>query len=503
MPTATVERKPGIPPLQRACLFLGMAFYWSCSSISRNDYVIFRRTSSSSDVYATLFVFLIAMLTLGIAFYALRRPLENALVHRRWFVGALSPLASLALVPMLYTDPGSTDAYWPLRAASCFVLVGWYLVVTFAWCLSAVALGVREGVLTAVLTYVASCALSALYLLPSPWHDVFEVAAPTLSGLLWLKSPVRQEDSVAFSPGALKNFPLIAIVLCAVFYCVAGSVRDYVGYENFESAEGFRALVPLAVQAGSAAVLFVAFRLGFRSDANWQSFLTALVVAIIFFFGCLFVVVLGWVPAAKGGELLMSASYMCFKLLLLIFIVVVAESLQASVVTAFSVFFVSVATLFMFVVGTVLPFAVSLAGLDVYANRQTTLLVVAFGLITVTLVCLLRYVLANERSVVASSQKTASHEALQRIAQAHRLTPREVDVAALVLQGYSLKMVAQILYIAEGTVQTHMKNLYRKLGLHSKQELIALVNEGERAQADVGARTASKHTSRTGTSVLP
>ncbi len=105
--------------------------------------------------------------------------------------------------------------------------------------------------------------------------------------------------------------------------------------------------------------------------------------------------------------------------------------------------------------------------------------------------------------MVASSQKTASHEALQRIAQAHRLTPREVDVAALVLQGYSLKMVAQILYIAEGTVQTHMKNLYRKLGLHSKQELIALVNEGERAQADVGARTASKHTSRTGTSVLP
>ena len=41
-------------------------------------------------------------------------------------------------------------------------------------------------------------------------------------------------------------------------------------------------------------------------------------------------------------------------------------------------------------------------------------------------------------------------------------------------------MVAQILYIAEGTVQTHMKNLYRKLGLHSKQELIALVNEGEK-----------------------
>ena len=37
MPTATVERKPGIPPLQRACLFLGMVFYWSCSSISRND----------------------------------------------------------------------------------------------------------------------------------------------------------------------------------------------------------------------------------------------------------------------------------------------------------------------------------------------------------------------------------------------------------------------------------------------------------------------------------
>lgn len=177
---------------------------------------------------------------------------------------------------------------------------------------------------------------------------------------------------------------------------------------------------------------------------------------------------------------------MCFKLLLLIFIVVVASESNVSIITAVSLFFVTVATLFMFIIGTALPFVMHLTPIDVYANRQTTLLVAAFGLIAVTLLSLLHYVASNDSSAVTASHETSRHEALASIAEAHRLTPREIDVATLVLQGHSIKTVAKLLYISDGTVQTHMKNLYRKLGLHSKQELVDLVDGGARSGSSPG-----------------
>jgi DNA-binding CsgD family transcriptional regulator len=51
------------------------------------------------------------------------------------------------------------------------------------------------------------------------------------------------------------------------------------------------------------------------------------------------------------------------------------------------------------------------------------------------------------------------------------LTPRESDVAALSAQGYSLKNTAARLGIAETTVHTHLKRVYRKLCVFSRAEL--------------------------------
>lgn len=59
------------------------------------------------------------------------------------------------------------------------------------------------------------------------------------------------------------------------------------------------------------------------------------------------------------------------------------------------------------------------------------------------------------------------------------LTPREREVAALLLKGYTARMIAGELHIAEGTVQMHSKNLYRKLGINSRIELFARFGAAE------------------------
>ena len=52
------------------------------------------------------------------------------------------------------------------------------------------------------------------------------------------------------------------------------------------------------------------------------------------------------------------------------------------------------------------------------------------------------------------------------------LTEREGAVARLYMRGYSLQKVADELHITKSTAQSHIKHVYRKLGVHSRDELI-------------------------------
>lgn len=59
------------------------------------------------------------------------------------------------------------------------------------------------------------------------------------------------------------------------------------------------------------------------------------------------------------------------------------------------------------------------------------------------------------------------------------LTDREYDVLSLVTKGYSNKAVAGELSITVNTVKTHLRNVYRKLGVEDRaQAMIMAIKEG-------------------------
>jgi DNA-binding NarL/FixJ family response regulator len=53
------------------------------------------------------------------------------------------------------------------------------------------------------------------------------------------------------------------------------------------------------------------------------------------------------------------------------------------------------------------------------------------------------------------------------------LTPRESEILSLLCEGKSYKMIAAALFISQGTVHSHIKNIYRKLEVNSKSEAVA------------------------------
>ena len=66
-------------------------------------------------------------------------------------------------------------------------------------------------------------------------------------------------------------------------------------------------------------------------------------------------------------------------------------------------------------------------------------------------------------------------ERLAAIAERFGLTAREADIMGLYAQGRSRAFISTQLVISENTVRDHLKNIYRKLDVHNKQELIDLI----------------------------
>lgn len=63
------------------------------------------------------------------------------------------------------------------------------------------------------------------------------------------------------------------------------------------------------------------------------------------------------------------------------------------------------------------------------------------------------------------------------VARAYDLTRREEDVLKLLVEGSSMASVAQELVVSANTVKSHVRHIYRKMGVNRKQDLCDKVFE--------------------------
>lgn len=74
--------------------------------------------------------------------------------------------------------------------------------------------------------------------------------------------------------------------------------------------------------------------------------------------------------------------------------------------------------------------------------------------------------------------------ACRTLALDNLLTARETEILPFLAQGRSRKVIAEKLVLSENTIKTYISNVYSKLGVHTQQELIDLVQKKGREVGD-------------------
>ena len=68
---------------------------------------------------------------------------------------------------------------------------------------------------------------------------------------------------------------------------------------------------------------------------------------------------------------------------------------------------------------------------------------------------------------------------IREIAESHGLTAKETEILVLISKGRTSQRIQEMLGISTGTMNTHMVHIYKKLGIHDRQQLLDMLEETE------------------------
>jgi DNA-binding CsgD family transcriptional regulator len=111
---------------------------------------------------------------------------------------------------------------------------------------------------------------------------------------------------------------------------------------------------------------------------------------------------------------------------------------------------------------------------------STISLVIIFALVlTTTFVLNERDLFKNRTTSPTGSLSVVSIDEVlsqkcEQLANTYRLSKREKAVLLLLVKGRSLPYIQKSLYISKGTASSHTEHIYKKLGVHTRQELLDL-----------------------------
>lgn len=411
-----------------------------------------------------------------------------------------------ALALLTYVVPGAAlpVAATALATATLVVWAASFVCLFFAWACLGWRQAFADGMETVVVTQIAGVIVSFLMTM-NVFAGADYLAVLNVFGVLPIGAAycvvqrLRHSDAVSSHSGpepdgTRSGSP--ALTLWLVMLGAAFFATGMLGYTHYFD-DDYSGLGALDVWIDVLTLLTLAAMAGFsvyaarNVPAGRDVALGLVLVTVLGAFAAFFVVL---VAVAVPGELLYGLARLIRRLsrvVTFVTVLVIAYQHDLDPVAPFGL---------AFLVPSLLPKAVQ----TVVSSADSSLLVASTGqdyalvalvttgfFLTACLVafCLLnidgrlaRGLLVSEPSPTGLDGEGAAGDEAARRARAcgelmaeFDLTRRESDVLGLFSRGVSAQQAALSLCISVNTVNTHAMTLYRKLGVHSKQELAELV----------------------------
>lgn len=112
---------------------------------------------------------------------------------------------------------------------------------------------------------------------------------------------------------------------------------------------------------------------------------------------------------------------------------------------------------------------------------EVLLIPIGICFLIASLLLLVAFSSSNVYSMLFDAGKTTSNVSQQKLTQKaaddFQLTHREADIFQYLALGYTAKRIGEKLYISPFTVQNHIRCIYAKMGIHTKQEVLDYVEK--------------------------
>ncbi|MBR2835942.1 MAG: hypothetical protein IKE43_09595 [Coriobacteriales bacterium] len=350
-----------------------------------------------------------------------------------------------------------------------------------------------------------------------PWGVViFNTAMPLLSCLFWYmaskeffskantgmrglvyqdanisllsQEPVPQTDGTAQVQSDNTPFPYLSMFkslfadvpwrVAFLFFCcsLVGAFIERMGSIAYPIISGLEG-TGIALIASAILMLAVVWGIVIKG----KDFLPVWFVFVLILLATLVIVpAMGWI-SPQTQVLVIVAEKRCLIVLIWVFLVSTIFRGELPVITAFGAGHIALQSLPNFLgqaAGeTVVGFAPQiLDNLSTLCAVMAVVLVIALALTLFDSQSLLRgFRVPSSDPPGDEVPKETQQDKLAFLADKYGLSPRERDILELLIRGHTFPSISDELGISLNTIRTHSRNIYRKLNIHTKQELIDLI----------------------------
>lgn len=485
------------------CLFVGMVFTWPLLRTSATGTLLLGALPHLPWALDCYYLFIV----LGFLFALLGSNAAPAVQRLLSSTRTVLTVAALAFVgnAVVALSLGLVEPH-PLVLA--FGTLGFALAIPLlllAWASAAVRLmrvSYRRCSLCLCGSFAVSFITGMVQYLPYPAALVLPLLCPLVSGLLYarLNTVIASEPPGALTEAAadtpdtspaddapasprlrpvLTQLPWGALALFIVTMplgCLLVGIFRSGSIMRLEAELDITRDLVTALLA--ALILLLLTRLG-RGPRTFRAIWV--VIFAILCFGPLLIMVSHHTPLAVFGIAVSSASRACLSFLLFFYLASIATERQLPPIPVFAAVFLSSNALSDMLSFALVPAISSAISTDYASLLQPA----AFGVSAVTFALFVGfsgkmalgspYAEGRDDAEAPSDHHSDTDAALRDLLAEAGITERERDVLRLISEGNSYKATAQQLSITEGTVQSHIKRIYAKLNVHSRQELINLL----------------------------